>query len=369
LGAGVLPHLGLSSFGGAAASLGHLRLNSTTATQAARYTVDASYGAPASAMATTAWLVYSAADAHGTMLFAEDRKTRRTLPLLAAATSAPITIRGVTDTWVVWSTGAGVSGSAWSVLASRLPGAGGASAPVTLVDSGLAGGDTLVTLGGVWVSGQTALVSGATANGTGLLLRFDLSGATPQATVIARGATPGHVFTDPSSDHGAYYWADVWYDGASGLHGAIWKSNGAGQSSALSGDESSFHPTAAAGTLAWVEVAPDALASMTPGAQSASPDTDEQMLNQLAGALYARNLTSGQQWQVSSRADVTSVRDSGTVVLWRSNSQTHAYDIQSKATSAVQSQVSGATMVTTSDTTMVWTQPGSSSLYVLDTSK
>lgn len=367
LGAGVLPHLGVGSFGGAAASLGHLPLSSSSAASVARYSVDARYGAPASAMATTAWLVYSAADAsHGSMLFAEDRKTRHTVPLLTQSVAAPMSVRGVTATWAVWTLGSGVSGSAWSLMASRLPSAGGAQTPISLLNSG-AGGDTLATLGGVWVNGDTVLASGATANGTGLVVRFDLGDGTPRATIIARGSAPGHIFTDPSSDHGAYYWADVWYDSASGLHGAIWQGDGSGQNSALSGDETSFHPTASAGTLAWVEVSPTALASMTPSAQVASADADEQMLNQLDGALYARNLSSGQQWQVSGSADVTSVQDNGTVVIWRSDSQTHAYDIRGKTASAVQSQVSNASMVTTNGTTVVWAQPGSSVLYVLDT--
>ena len=367
LGAGVLPHLGVGAFGGAAASLAHLSAPSSSSV--ARYPVDARYGAPASAMATTAWLVYSAADAtRGNMLFAEDRKSKRAVPLLTQSVAEPITVRGVTSTWVVWTVGSGASGSSWSLLASRLPGAGGALAPVTLMTSGTAA-DTLTTLGGVWVNGTIALVSGATANGTGLLVRYDLSHATPSPTIVARGSTPGHLFTDPSSDHGVYYWADVWYDGATGLHGSIWQGDDSGKSGALSGDESSFHPTASAGTLAWVEVDPSALASLMPGAQAASPDADEQMLNQLDGTLYARNLSSGQQWQVSSRADVTSVQDSGAVVLWRSNSQNHAYDVQSKATSAVQSQVGGAAMVTANGSTVVWTQPGSSALYVVDTSK
>lgn len=367
LGAGILPHLGVSSFSSAAASLGHLSTPSKPSV--ARYPVDPRYGAPASAMATTAWLVYSAADAsHGGVLFAEDRKTKRAIPLLTQSASAPITVRGVTNTWAVWSVGTGASGAAWSLLASRLPTSGGAQAPITLMHSGTSP-DALTTLGGVWVNGNTALVAGATANGTGLMVRYDLSQGTPSATVIARGAELGHIFTDPSSDHGAYYWADVWYDSARGLHGSIWRGDGSGQSSALSSDDTSFHPTASAGTLSWVEVDPDALANLTPGAQVASPDAEEQMLNQLAGALYARNLASGQQWQVSSRADVTSVQDNGAVVIWRSDSQTHAYDLQSRSASAVQSQVGNAAMVTANDTTVVWTQPGSSALYVLDTSK
>ena len=367
LGAGVLPHVGVGSFGSAAASLGHLSTPSKPSV--ARYLVDARYGAPASAMATTAWLVYSAADAaHGSMLFAEDRKTKRAIPLLAQSASAPIAVRGVTNAWAVWSVGTGASGAAWSLLASRLPTAGSAQAPITLMHSGSAT-DSLATLGGVWVSGNTILVAGASANGTGLLVRYDLSQGTPSATVIARGSAPGHLFTDPSADHGAYYWADVWYDSARGLHGSIWRGDGSGQSSALSSDDTSFHPMASADTLSWVEVNPDALASLAQAGQVASPDGDAQMLNQLDGALYARNLTSGQQWQVSSRADVTSVQDNGTLMIWRSDSRTHAYDIQSRSASAVQSQVGAAEMVTANDTTVVWTQPGSSALYVLDTSK
>src|SRR5579859_3139210 len=61
------------------------RLASGSAPTVARYPVDARYSAVTAAMATSAWLVYSAADAsRGAMLFARDRRSGRVAPLLAA---------------------------------------------------------------------------------------------------------------------------------------------------------------------------------------------------------------------------------------------------------------------------------------------
>ncbi|HLJ80912.1 MAG TPA: hypothetical protein VKT52_05450, partial [Ktedonobacterales bacterium] len=130
--------------------------------------------------------------------------------------------------------------------------------------------------------------------------------------------------------------------------------------------DAAFHPQATHGMLVWVEVAPESLASMAPVSGVTASDDDELLLNELNGSLLARDLNSGQQWQVSSRADVTSVEASGSLLLWHSDSQTHLYDLSARAAGAVDGELRGATFAAESGTSVVWQPHVSSDLYVYD---
>ncbi|MGH2516512.1 MAG: anti-sigma factor family protein [Ktedonobacterales bacterium] len=365
----VLPLLGASPLSKSAASLNGAGLNTASGNHLAHYALPAGYTFASSALATASWLVYSATDStRGSTLLAVNRRTKRTLSLLAAPSSLELTVRALTSDWVIWSAGAGTSSGSWLLQADRLPSDGvTASAPVTLVDSSTPGADTPETLGGVWAAGSAVLVSAATRSGAEVL-RFDLSAATPQMSVIARSTNPGHLLTDPSADNGTYYWADVWFDGASGLHSVVWQSDSAGHSSEISGDNAAFHPRATHGMLVWVEVAPDALAHMSPVSGVAAADDDELLLDELNGSLQARNLGNGQQWQVSDRADVTSVEAGNSLLLWQSDSQTHLYNLPARSAGTLDGQVRGAAFAAASGTTVVWQPHVSSDLYVYDAS-
>jgi molybdopterin-guanine dinucleotide biosynthesis protein A len=365
----VIPLVTSSSLGQTAASVAGVLpgAKSTAAPHVARYAVDAPYVAATSALATGAWLVYSATDAAGRdMLLAESRGTQKTMPLLPATTTTPIVVRALTDQWAIWSAGTGTASTGWTLSASRL----GTSAdapitPITLLDSTALGADTPSTLGGVWASGDTVLVAAATSSGAGLLLRIDLASGTPVTAVIARAAH-GHLLTDPSADNGAYYWADVWHDSATGLHSAIWRGDGTGQASEVSADETAFHPASTNGTLIWVEVPGQALALAAARDAGASADADEQTLKQLDGAVEARDLRSGQQWQVASRADVVSLQAAGLTVLWHSGTQTHTYDLAGKMPAPVEQQVRAATFAGATASAVVWAQGNGATLYISD---
>lgn len=363
----VLPMLGAFPLGKGAASLNGAGLNASSSEHVAHYPLTADYTFASSALATASWLVYSASDsAHDFMLFAENRQSKRAISLLAASSPLALTVRALTSDWVIWSVGAGTSNAAWQLRAERLPQDGAtASAPVTLIDSSVPGADTPITLGGVWAAGSAVLVAAATAVGAEVL-RLDLSQSLPVMSVIARSTAPGHLLTDPSADNGTYYWADVWYDGASGLHSAVWRGDDAGHDIEVSSDDAAFHPQATHGMLVWVEVAPESLASMAPVSGVAASDDDELLLNELNGALLARNLSSGQQWQVSQRADVTSVEAGGSLLLWHSDSQTHLYNLSARAAGVVDSELRGATFAAESDTSVVWQPQVASDLYVYD---
>lgn len=334
----------------------------------ARYAVDTRYSTVTGAMATSAWLVYSAADAsRGAMLFARDRHSGRVAQLLASPSRDTLAVRAVTDRWAIWSVGSGLSSARWSLRAVALAGSG-AGTSLTLVDGAARGTDTPVTLGGVWAAGDMALVAGATAAGRGVLLRIDLGDLArpaPVARVIARSSAPGHLFTDPSSAGNAAYWADVWYDRASGLHSAIWRDDDAGQEAEISRDETSFHPQVAGTALVWVDVSRRPLANMAPGTDHSS-DADELLMGQLNGALEARDLISGQRWEISARADVAGMQAQGNLLVWRGDAHAHAYDLATRRSLPVDRQLDAALIAGCSATSVVWMPGDAATLDVYD---
>ena len=369
VGARVLPLLVASSLSKSAANLNGAGLNVPSDAHIARYSLTPGYAFASSAIATASWLVYSASDtAHAYMLFADNRQSEKMTRLLAAPSPIALTVRALTNNWVVWSAGDGSSSAVWLLQAERLPESSAtASAPVTLVDSRAAGADTPTTLGGVWADGDTVLVAAATAAG-GELLRFDLSSRMPVSSVIARSSTPGHLLTDPSADNGLYFWSDVWYDGTTGLHSEVWRGDGMGHAMEVSANDAAFHPQATHGTLVWAEVAPASLAGMKPVSGVAPADDNTLLLNELNGSLMARGLDSGSPWQISQRADVSSIQVGGSLLLWHSDSQTHLYDLRSRSASTLDSELRGATYAAASGSAVVWQSSATSGLYVGDAS-
>jgi hypothetical protein len=369
LAARLIPLLASDGFAGIAASLsgaGQQRHTSPSPAPAvAHYTVGAGYVGATSALATGAWLVYNTLDASGrSSLIALDRHSGRR-SLLAGPSAARLSARALTDQWAIWSAGTGSAAAPWTLSASRLDGTN--ATPLTLINSAGRGDDVPATLGGVWAgSDNTVLVAGATAAGIGLLLRMDLSGSNPTHTVLARSGQSGHLLTDPSADGSAYYWADVWLDGTQGLRGAIWRGDGAGHNAEIS-DETAFHPVETHSTLVWVEVARDALAGLATTAPAQTPDADAQALRLLNGALEARNLASGEQWQVAPRVDVSSVGAAGSLVLWQSDAQTHTYDLAGRAPSAVEQQVRDATFTGATASAIAWATGDATTLAVYST--
>jgi hypothetical protein len=369
LSARLLPMIAASSLGKTAASLNPVSSESLSFTGGPRisqYALVSGYASATSALATSGWLVYSvASSSRGSLLLAENRKTKQTISLVSAPTAAPITVRALTDHWAIWSAGDGTAATTWRLYASRLPANGTASAPLLLVDSAAGTADTPVVLGGISAGGDTVLVAARTSSDSGVVLRLDLSSGTPVASVVAR--VPGHLLTDPSTDGVSYYWADVWFDGATGLHSTIWRGDSSGATEQVSADDDAFDPQVAPGTLAWVVVPRAALASAALDPGGATPDTDEALLRQLSGSLQARNLDSGKQWQVSTNADVTSLQAGGSLLLWQSGNATHAYDLRGQAPAPVDADVRGAALAGATSSAVVWETSAMPGLYVYDT--
>lgn len=365
----ILPLLGLSSFGQVASNLGKsgtLNLENPLHHTPISYPVDPHYAVATSALATAGWLVYSASDkSRASMLFAENRQTKRSVALIGASIQAPLTVRALTEHWAIWSTGDGASNAKWALYASVLPTRDGspAAAPALLLDSASQGADIPVTLGGVWAHGDMVLVAGATARGDGVLLRIALASGAPVASVIVRTAQ-GHLPTNPSSQNGAYYWGDVWFDDKSGLHGAIWRGDAAGHNQEVSADESSFHPIVTGGELVWVEVPQAALLNTVNANHGPSFDADMQMINELNGAVQARDLGTSQQWQIADRADVATLQAGGSLLLWHDNAQMHLYDLSVHQSADIAEQVRTAVLAGATDSAVVWARAEANALYV-----
>ncbi|HEV8193412.1 MAG TPA: hypothetical protein VGP82_18270, partial [Ktedonobacterales bacterium] len=166
----------------------------------AHYTPDAHYQQVTAALASGAWLAYTALDASGgAMLFAQNRRGPTAKPLLSTPVQTPITLRALTADWVIWSTGDGRS--AWTLFASKLADSVGA-VPITLAAANAGAGAVLTD---VWAHGNTVLVASASPSTAGELAIFDLGEVRPAGRVMARASAAGHLMTDLSSDGGAYY--------------------------------------------------------------------------------------------------------------------------------------------------------------------
>jgi hypothetical protein len=362
VGARILSLIGTPDLSGSAANLDR----SPTSSTALQYPLSSHYQFPTGAMATSSWLVYTATDtSNRSVIMAENRGTHKTVQLLLVPSTSILTVRALTDHWVIWTSGDGTSAVPWRLYASPLPTAGNAP-PLSLVDTTVSTPTTLVTLGGVWASQDVVLVAGAPRTGPGEVLKFDLSTGAAVPTVVAHGQASGDILTDPSFDNGTYYWADVHWDTATGLHSSIWKGNGATAPVELSPSESAFHPQVSQNMLVWVDVDQANLEEMANSVGNGTPDSDMELLYSLGGLLYAQNLLTGQESELSSQAKVESVIVAGKLLLWQSGIQIHAYDLTHRTPLSVDSQMRSASLASATSSAIAWLEAGGGAIFVYD---
>jgi hypothetical protein len=336
---------------GAAHSVGG---NTSAGPTIARYMPDAHYQQVTSALASGAWLAYTALDATGSaMLFSQSRRSRAAQPLLSAPTQTPITLRALTANWVIWNTGDGRS--TWTLFASKLSERAG-TPPITL-----AAANAGTALTDIWAHDNTVLVASVSSAMIGELDLFDLGQAHPADHLLARAHAAGHLMADLSSDGGTYYWADVWKDSTGHWHSMPWRSDADGQNDQpMLNDDRAFDPQVGSGTLAWVEVPASGTGAVADLSQS------EQVIGAFSGAVMARDLSSGRQWQVGQQALAGSLRAHGRMLMWRSGSQAHTYDLRLGKPSSVDSQVSTSNWAALSEDTITWGGGKFSPIYVYD---
>ncbi len=135
----------------------------------------------------------------------------------------------------------------------------------------------------------------------------------------------------------------------------------------MSADESSFHPIATDGELVWVHVPQAALLHTLATDTAPSPDADIQLINELDGAVLARDLHTNQQWQIADSADAATLQAGGSLLLWHDNTQTHLYDLTVRQSADIAQQVQTAAFAFATDSAVVWAQPEATALYVSTT--
>jgi hypothetical protein len=327
--------------------------------QVAQYRVPLAAGRVASAMATSRWVVYVVTDVHGAaMVYARDRASSRTLALTSTPHPEGITLRGVTDHWAIWQSGAPGGAGPWELWASPL---GTQGTPIALTDSAATS-----TLSGVWSGANTVLVAEVTAAGESAVVRYDLTSGqvVPAQQVIAHAQTPGHLLADPSLDGGHYYWAEVWYDTTSGLRSDVWQGTSAAGAQRMTNDGTAFAPHTNGHMLIWVDVHGPVAVNAWTAAQPAQSSAAALWL--VTGAVRAHAMPNGAERQLGGHALAETVQVAGQVVLWGDGARMHTYDLARGEPATVDAQLQQSGFASANDTSLAWGQVGSSTIEVYD---
>lgn len=360
--------------GGGAAATPHIE----------HYATNAQAGPVTGAMASARWLVYVTADQSGhDMLYAQDRATRRTVPLLTTPSETPLTVVAISDRWVLWLAGTSSSSAPWTLWASSLAAATQASAataltvdlatsaPATMPSFALASNsdsapDAPALLSGVWLNASTVLAAEVTQGGSAQVVRLALTAGetAPTAQIVARALQPGHLLTNPSAVGSTYFWAEVWADGGTGLHSDVWQGDGVGQARQVTTSANAFAPHAADHTLLWVQPGGTvALDATTDGHLDQAADA---ALAKLGGTLRAQDLSSGHARQLAANVAAATLAVAWPLVVWRDGNVTHTYDLAHNGPSAVEAQVRFASFADASGNALVWGDAGSTVINVYD---
>ncbi|HEX9067933.1 MAG TPA: hypothetical protein VF807_04130 [Ktedonobacterales bacterium] len=314
---------------------------------------DAQFSHVTSTAANARWLTYVGRNGAGaSMLLAVPRSGGSPVALLSGASQDPLRLWGATTGWAIWQSG---SGDHWALKATTLPGADGSVSTATLI-AAQPGTDGPQILNDVNVSRSIALVAVSFGDGSSAIMRFDLTSSVPTVREIARSTTLGHTLTSPSHDGSAYFWAEVWMDGAQSLHSAIWHGNGDGQGSQLSDDTQAFSPRVADGTLVWVEA---------PDAQASSPDLAT-AVSAVRGTVEASPIVKARSAAIGQSAHAGTLAAAGHLALWAADSGYSVQDLASQSASSLSGTVRNAASVSLSDSAVVWQDAGASAMHVAD---
>lgn len=398
---------GAASFGSIATGLFNGVQHGSAQSHVTSYLPNARFHTVTNALASTGWLVYSAVDATGAaMLVGENRLTKQSISLLGAALKQPITLYSLTNHWVIWATGqvgsAGAvsTGQQWALYATLLPTAANLStlsgATLTNLTYSLSndpsnGVATSGALDGVWADDSMALVAEETAAGQSALERFTLSALAATSShrlsgVSAYHAAVGHRVMTPSADSGVIYWADVWASADHMLHSAIWREGADGQArQAAPNDDDAFYPAAAHGALVWVSAQQPILGARTLSAltianplatspfsvlnavaATATVGVSGASLTTVTGTVQVYNVGDQRRWVIGENATAQSLQASGNLLLWRSGSRRHTYDLRADAPTSVDNQVAAAPVAGLTGSSIAWSAGPTSPIYVYD---
>lgn len=307
------------------------------------------YEAPSSstqvtaAMASGHWLVYTAKGTSGhAALYARERGTSTSFALPGASTTSAVTLRAVTDRWVIWQ--AGSSSGTWTLWATPL---GQRGSSFALLTSQSASG-----LSGVWAQGNAVLATYTTPSDGSVLARFDLASgeAAPQPSIIAHAQVPTHTLANPSLVGGTYYWSEVWQDADATQHSDIWRLDSSVAARAVTTGGTAFAPHTTSSALIWVDA-------------TSANDTDA---SHVGGTLRERPLTGGAPHQIAAHAVAGSLQVAGPLILWSDGSHLHTYDLAHSVPSAVDASIRAAGYASANGGSLTWGQTNSPTINIYD---
>ncbi len=245
---------------------------------------DPTFSNVTSVFASDKQVIYVGVSSSGqSMILAHDRTSDRTVQLLPAPATKPLTLVALTTQLVVWLVG--TPQGAWTLQADPLSNGDAApiaKSPLILAQSGeslSASGLTMGALSSLWADGQSVLLVVTTSIGQEVLARIDRV-ATPApvatATATATPTTPpmlqivsrsavNHSIVDPYLDGTMAYWVDMTIGPGGVPQGVIWSETADGTLSQLTANASAFGPVASGTRLLWFQTAQAALISQGVG--------------------------------------------------------------------------------------------------------
>ncbi len=207
----------------------------------AKYTTTTPYTYVMSAAATQHAIYYTAyGDGQtGWMLQRLDTQTRRSVPLLTAASATPLIILGNSENWLTWlqmdtpspTTNKHLAGNArsWTLRVLSLnPDQATIAVPMTIAkdtfDQSAVPGWVHTPIQGIWFTNEGLLAAIVDSKGNTRLLNYKLTANNVADAQQLATSSNGHIITSPTAnrDGTSIYWSEEWMDNDEVLHSNIW---------------------------------------------------------------------------------------------------------------------------------------------------
>ena len=250
-------------------------------------------------------------------------------PLLDNPTTTPITLQALSSKMLVWST-TGKSADNWTLQATLFTNnkvKSLASGAITI----LSHGDTLPeypyskvdSFQRFWVDGQSILVVLTTSNGTTLLERIDVSGATTANTFTRiTQASAGHALADPYLDGTTCYWVDKTFGSNNAPVATIFRQDNSGITTQLTTAGNALGPVASGQRVGWFQ---------EHSVGSGNSTSIDNSADARVGTILTRaSDTDAPVAHSSDTIDVTKVQQGNGFILWHDDAGTHIYSIDSQ---------------------------------------
>jgi len=207
----------------------------------AKYTTATAYTHVMSAAATRHAIYYTAyGDGQtGWMLQRLDAQTRKSVPLLTAASATPLIILGSSESWLTWlqmdapspSTNKHPAGNAraWTLRVLSLnPEQASIAVPITIAkdtfDQGTVPGWVHTPIQGIWFTNDGLLAAIIDNKGNAHLINYKLTANNIADAQQLASSSNGHILTSPTAtgDGTSIYWSEEWQGNDGVLRSNIW---------------------------------------------------------------------------------------------------------------------------------------------------